>query len=87
MEVKTNLPALTSRVMTLLKRKKFRPSTLESYQLTWRRIQEYMTAENLTGVTKEVGEAFIKNHPSCEKADQWINVAYGYCFFGAGTEE
>src|ERR1700744_6307078 len=60
MEVKTNLPALTSRVMTLLKRKKFRPSTLESYQLTWRRIEEYMTGQGITEFTKEVGEAFIK---------------------------
>jgi integrase/recombinase XerD len=61
METTTELPVLIAGVSRLLKRKKYRPTTLESYHLTWRRIKNYMTAQNITAFTKEVGEAFIKD--------------------------
>jgi hypothetical protein len=60
MEVITELSVLIAGTARLLKRKKYRPATLESYHLTWRRIKEYMAAEHIPEFTKEVGDAFIK---------------------------
>ena len=61
MEATTELSALIAGVFRLLKRKKYRLKTLESYHLTWRHINDYMTAQSISEFTKEVGEAFIKD--------------------------
>lgn len=60
MEVNTNLPALIAGATTLLKRKKLRPETLESYHRTWRQIADYMTASNHYEFTRDVGDAYIQ---------------------------
>lgn len=59
METCKDLSSLIDGVSRLLKRKKFRPQTLEAYHRTWRRINAFMTLNNITKFSEEVGNAFI----------------------------